>query len=326
MDFDELDELAPTDINDQKPKGTILEPLARNLRIPDDNRLPDMVTKRLPPNNGTPVKERTIKLRLLCTMGAADSVVQEWCYMAHDAPEDIEVITHEPPGHGTRVNENICVTLEDMGNDAYEAFKEAMNDGPFALYAHSIGCLTAVYVAERAKRELKVEPVIVFMCERGAAHIEAFSEYGMELMRTDPLAFIKIRQPDTGKACEDPKIGPQALRMWGNDLKLENDTRPIGFHTFSCPLICLRCSVIPFKVCPKEVLEAAKDQIAIHNQKKDYLGHFGPSEFKEWESWTNHERSAVIHLIEDSNHMTIKSNPTARKILWDELKAVIATF
>lgn len=323
MDFDELDEVAPVAVNNQVPKGDVLPPIKRTRRCPSDDMLPDRLRKRCPPHI-----ERQPQLRVLITMGAADSIAQEWMYLAHEAPLDIEVIVHEPPGHGTRDDEEVSTTLEQMGDDAFEAFREAMDTGSFVLLGHSIGCLTAVYVAERAKRELNVEPLLAVMVERGAAHIPAFSEFGYDLLKDDPYRFMQIRDPSTAKGC-NPELGDfgkQALRMWGSDLLLENDIRPVGWHTFSCPLHCYRCRVFHFKDCKEEDLKSWEDNIKIHNQEKDYVGHFGPKEFEEWNKWTDHPDGATTTLIENSNHMTIKAVEDFKKPLWATLKDIIAKF
>lgn len=327
MDFDDLDDQAPIQVNNQVVKGSVLKPVFRSFITPVDSMLDERIRKKLPPLNGEPLVTREPKLRVLITMGAGDHIIQEWVNWAHEAPPDIEVITHEPPGHGTRGGEAVPTTLKAMGDDAFEGFKEAMDTGPFVLLGHSIGCLTVVYVAERAKRELNVEPLFVFMLERGAAHSPAFSEYGYEMLKSDPLKFLKIRDPSTAKACEAPgEVGRKALDMWGHDLLLENDIREVGFHKFSCPIVCFRCEVNFFKDCPAELLEQASENIKIHNLEKNYLGHFGPKEFEMWNEWTDHPAGAKTHVVTGSTHFSIKKYPSVKQEVWAELRKIIDTF
>eukprot|EP00971_Amphidinium_carterae_P009482 187008-Amphidinium_carterae.1 len=106
MDFDELDEADDVILNNQPKTGTILPPLQRSTRVPGLKDLPWLIQKRLPPIQGQQ-KQRAPKLRLLCMMGAADNVCQEWCYMEQDAPEFVEMATQEPPGHGMRKDEPV---------------------------------------------------------------------------------------------------------------------------------------------------------------------------------------------------------------------------
>jgi len=327
MDFDELDEADDVVLNRQPKTGTILDPILRSSRVPGVGDLPWLVQKRLPPVLGE-AKVRQAKLRLLCMMGAADNVCQEWCFMEEDAPEFIEMATHEPPGHGLRKDEPICKTLEDFGNDAFEGFKDAMDTGPFVLLGHSIGCLVATYVAERAKRELNVQPLLAIMIERGAPHIPAFSEYGYDLLKSDPVKLMQIRDPSTAKSFNTP-LGEQALRMWSNDLLLENDTRPIGWYQFPCPILVLRCPAQKLAELDtekrEELLEACKDHFAIHSER-DFMGHFGKEWCEAWSEWTSHPKGAEVMCIQDSNHMSIKSHTAGRAKIWSELKAIVDSF
>lgn len=247
--------------------------------------------------------------------------------MEQDAPLEVDMATHEPPGHGTRKKEPVSTTLEAFGGDAFDAFREAMDTGSFVLLGHSIGCLAATYIAERAKRELNVEPLLAIMIERGAPHLPAFSEYGLNMLKTDPLRFLKIRDPSTAKAIEmGPKeegeefssFGEQVLRMWGNDLQIENDTRPIGWYKFPCPILVFRCPAYYKKDMPKEVLDAQKDNMEIHSER-DFVGHFGKEWCEAWSEWTDHPRGAPTWCIDGSNHMSIKSNAEVRRIIWSEL-------
>lgn len=245
--------------------------------------------------------------------------------MEHEAPPDIEMATHEPPGHGIRKDEPICNTLQALGDDAYEAFREAMDTGPFVLLGHSIGCLIATFVAERARRELNVQPLLAIMIERGAPHLPALSEYGLNMLKTDPVQFMKIRDPSTAKGIENPIFGDQVLRMWSNDLQIENDTRPVGWYKFPCPILVFRCPSHYKKDLPNEVLESNKANFEIHS-KRGFLGHFGKEWCEAWREWTEHTRGAPTWCIEDSNHMTIKSNQDVRKRIWSELQAVVESF
>eukprot|EP00930_Biecheleria_cincta_P041339 TRINITY_DN28329_c0_g1_i1.p1 TRINITY_DN28329_c0_g1~~TRINITY_DN28329_c0_g1_i1.p1 ORF type:complete len:340 (+),score=60.64 TRINITY_DN28329_c0_g1_i1:22-1020(+) len=332
MDFDDLDAADGFILNNQPPKGTVLPLVVRDRRIPTGTWLPESVQKKLPPVTGELV-ERNPKLRLLCLMGAADGVVQEWCYMEHEAPPEIEMVVHEPPGHGTRKDEPVCKTLQELGDDAFEALRDAMDTGAFALLGHSIGCLTATYIAERAKRELNVEPLLTIMVERGAAHIPAFSDYGYDLLKSDPVRFMQIRDPSTSKAItlnqkengELSDFGQGVLRMWSNDLLIENDTRPVGWYRFPCPILVFRCKTMKLQDLAKEILEANAENIRIH-KKCDYIGHFDGEHCAAWSEWTEHTRGSPQWLLENYNHMSIKASKEMRSTIWSELRAIINAF
>lgn len=128
MDFDDLDdeiskrvlegEEVACEIENQQPvKGTELPLLSRSSRLPDFSRLPTAKKKALPPYNGQPVRERQVKLRLLCIHGAADSYAADWCTLEDEAPLDVELAVHEFPGHGHRDDEAFCESLDDLAEE-----------------------------------------------------------------------------------------------------------------------------------------------------------------------------------------------------------------
>eukprot|EP00913_Durusdinium_trenchii_P011601 g10895.t1 len=211
MDFDDLDdeiekrvqdgeEVACHVVENQQPvKGTVLPLMTRSTKLPDFSRLPAAKKKALPPYNGEAVPERSPKLRLLCIHGAADSYAAEWCVLENEAPPNIEVAVHEFPGHGHRDDEDFCTTLDQLVDDCFDAFRDAMNTGAFAFLGHSIGALMAIKVAKRAKAELGVEPVFVVMLERGAAEFPLFTEKGAHRPSQEPVSFFEVWNPTVYK-------------------------------------------------------------------------------------------------------------------------------
>jgi len=141
MDFDDLDDEiekrveAGEDVachvveNQQPVKGTVLPLMTRSLKLPDFSRLPAAKKKALPPYNGESPPSRSPVLRLLCIHGAADSYAADWCVLENEAPFNVEVATHEFPGHGHRDTEDFCTTLDELVDDCFDAFKDAMNTG-----------------------------------------------------------------------------------------------------------------------------------------------------------------------------------------------------
>lgn len=345
MDFDDLEEeaerrlaqgeevLGHVVLNRQPPKGTVLPPMPRSFRVPSDTMLPSRVQATLPPRSGEKLKERLPKLRLLCMYGAGDSINQEWCYMQHDAPEFVEMATHELPGHGTRSKEAPKTTLQEVVDDAFEGFKEAMETGVFAVIGHSIGCLIATGLCERAKRELNVEPLYAIMIERGAAHFPVHSEFGLNLLRTRPLDFLKIYSPPTAKAIETFKAADKektgegwkhVLDMWGNDLQIENDTREVGWYKFPCPVLAFNSPVTRFRECSQEQLKEAEPFRKIRTER-DYLGHFAPEHFEAWSEWTEHPDGAAVVPV-DADHFGIKRHERCRRRIWADLEKLFENF
>jgi len=199
MDFDDLDEVAPVAENKQPPTGTVLDWVVRNEKIPgltnSTHRFSEKVLRELDPATRTAVVDRsdrkrapTAKLRLLCIHGVADSYEQSWFQLEAESPSEIEVVIHEFPGHGRRDGEPVMSSIQELTEDAFDAFRDAMETGSFAFLGHSIGCLVALELAKRAQEELNVKPVAVIMVERGAPQFPLWTEKGLKALSNEEFS------------------------------------------------------------------------------------------------------------------------------------------
>lgn len=347
MDFDDLDEEMEKRVaegeevagyvreNNQPRQGEELPLITRTHLLPGFDKLPDKFRKDVPPLNGEPVKERKPILRLLVAHGVSDSLAQGWHLFAEQAPLEIEVAMHEFPGHGHREDEEILGDMEKLADDCYDAFKEAMDTGSFALLGHSIGCLIVTRVAARAKKELGVEPVVVFMIERGAPPYGKWSDEGFRVLHEDKVDFMKVMQPmaenlySTGSA-----VGIRTMDMWQRGWFMENATLEVGFHEFQCPLVAIYAEFMVNVYTPAdEVTEFLKDERtskmvkwnALHKKGKDgrlFHGHFPLWTFEEWSKWTSHDKITVLNC-RGTDHMTIKFDDSFKRMVFDYCKDVI---
>lgn len=221
MDFDDLDEVAPVEENKQPATGTILNWVPRTQKLPgltnSLGKFSDKVLRELDPPVRANLQERgernrptTAKLRLLCIHGVADSYEQSWFIWEAESPPEIEVVVHEFPGHGRRDGETVADNIKELTEDAFGAFKEAMETGSFAILGHSIGCLVAINLAKRAQEELNVKPVAVFMVERGAAQFPLFTEKGIECLRD-----FRFSVTLDAKAAEDTSLEVKEVDLDG---------------------------------------------------------------------------------------------------------------
>mmetsp|Transcript_75946 Transcript_75946/g.176161 ORF Transcript_75946/g.176161 Transcript_75946/m.176161 type:complete len:353 (+) Transcript_75946:36-1094(+) len=345
MDFDDLDDEIENRIqagetvtgyvvqNHQPRPGDILPLMKRTNRLPGFHCLPDAQRRKIPPLNGEKVVERKPVLRLLCVHGVADSLSQDWYLFEDEAPPDIEVAMHEFPGHGHREKEPICGGLDELADDAFEAFREAMDTGTFALLGHSIGCLIVTKLAKRAREELGVEPVVVFMVERGACQFPLFTEKGYKKLHEDPLPFMAIYQPAVVSFYNSAgAIGQRTLDMWQKGWFCENETLQPGYHTFNCPLKAMfaeymvRCEerYEDLDVYKRTIIE---DGSKFFNKKIDdemaFTGHFPYHSFEEWVNWTEFKDSFKVVECKGCDHMSIKSHKTFKSTIFDTLRDVI---
>eukprot|EP00440_Ansanella_granifera_P023959 gb/GFBE01026021.1/.p1 GENE.gb/GFBE01026021.1/~~gb/GFBE01026021.1/.p1 ORF type:complete len:351 (+),score=75.29 gb/GFBE01026021.1/:1-1053(+) len=350
MDFDDLDEEINKRTadgeevacyvveNNQPVKGTVLPPMTRSNRLPDFGRLPPKFRQRFPPYNGKTATPRSPVLRLLCIHGAADSYSQDWADLEEEAPGDIEVATYEFPGHGHREKEPFFSKLDELVDDCFEAFRNAMDTGAFALMGHSIGALIAIKVAKRARAELGVEPVFVIMMERGAAQHPLFTDVGAERLRTDPVPFFEYWNPMVYKLYKSAgEIGERTMEMWSKDQLMDNDIIEVGYHTFRCPMLALSADASLHTWCKLDEMDEAtralqlkKMEVGAYQKTNDngktFCGHFPEWTYPGWQEWTEHPQGCRIAECRPTDHMGIKSNAMARKEIWKALRTAIDAF
>lgn len=331
MDFDDLEAEAESRIaageevqgfareNNQPPRGTILELMKRGGRVPKDKSLPEKSRKMLPPWS-EPLKEREPKLRLLAFYGAGDQLAAGWAAWAHECPPDIEMATYEWPGHGVREEEDLRKTLDSLRDDAFEGFKDVMDTGHFAVLGHSIGCLLATAVCEKAERELNVKPNFAIMLERAPPDIGVLSPKGVELLTNDPKGFCDLYA--------GPFIysigGQHAVDMWAHDMFLENDNRDRGFYTYPCPVLTV-CALKNYfeETIPEE--QKTKEYNEVMDIKKAILMrgttfNFSREQFESWKEWTS-EACEVLYV--DTDHYGVKQHAKVREKIYSGLKKVM---
>lgn len=84
--------------------------------------------------------------------------------------DDIEVITVEYPGRGSRIREPLCVTMNQLISDVKNQIDFARNDSiPFVLFGYSMGCEITFDLAQYA---LKEKPSYIFLGAREAIHYD----------------------------------------------------------------------------------------------------------------------------------------------------------
>eukprot|EP00933_Yihiella_yeosuensis_P070644 TRINITY_DN78787_c0_g1_i1.p1 TRINITY_DN78787_c0_g1~~TRINITY_DN78787_c0_g1_i1.p1 ORF type:complete len:351 (+),score=56.96 TRINITY_DN78787_c0_g1_i1:104-1156(+) len=350
MDFDDLDEeidrrLADGEAvacqgreNNQPIKGTLLPLVQRTNRLPSTSQLPHRARQQLPPFNGEKEKLRKPVLRLLCIHGAADSYGQDWHLFAEDAPEEIEVAIHEFPGHGHRAEEPFLTTLQELSDDAFEAFRESMDTGAFALLGHSIGCLMTLCVAKRAREQLGVEPVLVVMMERGAAQHPLLTESGADLLRRTPEIFFESWNPTVHMLHKKSgELGRRTLEMWAKDQIIEQETLQVGWHRFCCPMLILPADASLDTWVRTEELDEEKQKLVMknieigayrqtHADGRTFCGHFPLWTFDGWTDWTEHPSGCQITVCQDTDHMNIKNCKAAKDEIWKALQSAIDRF
>merc|ERR1712032_79136 len=177
-------------------------------------------------------KKRLPRLYVILIPGVSDTYTQGSYLLEDLAPENVELVVYEWPGLGFRRKEEFYTTLDDMADDCFGAIRKVMTNGPFVLVGHSLGTRIMTRVAERAKRELCVEPQAVVALDCGAPHLGVFSEYGMMMLRTESKEWNRV----WNYGIEDLGASKSALDGLYSGFCFSNDIMPVGFHRFTCPV------------------------------------------------------------------------------------------
>jgi len=110
------------------------------------------------------------------------------------------------------------------------------------------------------------------------------------------------------------------LKMWIDDIKLQNDTKPKGFHTFHCPVhvfVALKDWMFDapevVKQMNSEQREWHQKRCAILTSKEGSQALWDHEAYEEWAAWTS--ESCDIHDV-DADHNMLKAHKGFLDPLW----------
>jgi len=140
-----------------------------------------------------------------------------------------------------------------------------------------------------------------------------------KLMDNDPETWIRIFNPMVNSFPAD-KEGRRMLKMWIDDIKLQNDTKPKGFHTFHCPVhvfVALKNWMFDspevVKQMNSEQREWHQKRCAILTSKEGSQALWDHEAYEEWAAGTS--ESCDIHDV-DADHNMLKAHKGFLDPLW----------
>lgn len=302
----------------QLPLGTVLPRIQRGPRCPGRTCVPRLMRRQFGEE-----ESREPRLYVLAFCAEADCVLSGWLRLEVDAPAHVEVATYEWPGHGVREAEPLLTTLDELGADAFEAFREPMQTGHFICCGCSVGVLVMVHVCERAQRELGVVPRSCFALDRGPPHLPVFTEEGARLLRAQPEEWLRLWSPGIHRLHREGKIGGAAFRRWVADMQVENDTRPVGWYHFPCRMNAVvalgTTREFPPPAARSEGVgeEWADRRARCTRSGKGYS--FEPEEYDLWRCWADDVRIYELPC----EHESTQRDPGFQSLLWSEAKRVL---
>lgn len=283
------------------------EPVQRSLRIPGYDHLPDVVRATLPPR-----KPRAPRIRAVCLSGTADPYTDDWYIVEEDAPEFLEVVAYEWPGVGLRRSEPLARTLPELADDAWEALQAVLGEGvPFIFVAFSMGCRILCLLAERAMRELQVEPLAVICLDFGPPQMPIFSDYGMEKFQNNPEEAVQVKWPHL--ALKGPSMRNTLNIMAQTYVIAANETLPVGFHHFSCPLVAV---IARRGYLIDEMFGADTPPDLLDEREKFFdgtkLNQWKPADFEGWADWS--AQTTIVDV--DCDHSKMQRHPEVEELIW----------
>mmetsp|Transcript_51945 Transcript_51945/g.150916 ORF Transcript_51945/g.150916 Transcript_51945/m.150916 type:complete len:387 (-) Transcript_51945:29-1189(-) len=278
------------------PRGSILPDIPRGPRCPGLSAVPEgsrKVYQKMGPAKREP------RLYIIIFPGAEDEVQQGWLQVESKAPEHFEIATYEWPGHGVRKAEPFCTSMQALGDDAFEAFREPMKTNQFILCGHSIGSLVLTHVCRRAWLELGVRPHAAVVLDRGPPHLTVLSEDGHNMAINDGDKFMSIFSPHL-------KQGSDGYKMRKADQPLDDDTQPVGWFRFPCPVHVIAAAWTLSPEWPPPGADAKWVEVMEKIHRNLCTGPFQPEEYLLWKEWAD---DFTFERYEGINHIELKQHP-----------------
>jgi len=166
------------------------------------------------------------KINLFCLpyAGGSAAIFAKWKKFLGP---DIELIPVELSGHGERIGERLYIDLEDAVDDVFRIVKRRMNEGPYALFGHSLGGTIAYSLAQKIRETGSRRPVHIFFSGKSVPHVREDSRHQFHLLNNDNFKKEVIGLGGTPpELFEYPELMEIYIPMLRNDFRLaDSDLR-----------------------------------------------------------------------------------------------------
>lgn len=317
-------------------KGGQLPVMPRTVGLPTHAALPEKAQKSFPDRTN-----RRPMIRLYCLTGAADNYML-WLEFATAAPEWCEVAVYEPRAHGFRKEEAWDTSLEERAEDAFRVMRPALEThsrggisegAPFGLLAHGVGSQLLPLLAQRMRRALSIEPLVVFANDGPPPNCRTLSDEGYEFLCRDVYRFYQLFQPETARHVDkmgrDTVGAQQLLRKWSRGLRLfeEHAQRCLArkdaiYHKFRCDLHVLIAQHTQdldgaaAALLPPEAATAWQARKPLTASPPESGVMWTEEMMRRWVAWT--EEDCLVHQV-PTDHMSIKNSKLLQEIVFREL-------
>jgi surfactin synthase thioesterase subunit len=147
------------------------------------------------------------RLRLYCFPygGAGAAAFRGW---SRSLPDWIEVVPVQVPGREARFRDEPCSHVGPLVQDLMTTFNPA---GPFALFGHSFGALTAFELARELRRRGREAPEALLVSGLPAPHLPRLRPRISHLPQAELVAALRGQFDLTEELLEHPELLEMAL-------------------------------------------------------------------------------------------------------------------
>ena len=93
-------------------------------------------------------------------------------FLRRFVPKEIELITLDYPGRGTRIQESLLYDIHEIVEDAFSNVCQLIQHGDYIVYGHSMGALVATLLCKKIEDEGLNSPLKLIVSGRSAPSVE----------------------------------------------------------------------------------------------------------------------------------------------------------
>lgn len=148
-----------------------------------------------------------IKLFAIPYSGSSATIYLKWKPMLHP---DIELVPVEFPGRGKRFGANLCDSMPELIEDLYESIQGQLDEGPYAIYGHSLGGLAAYELGVQIMKNHRSLPIHMFLSACNPPH-KRYGQHQLHLLPDNRFLeeIIKL-----GGTAEEVQANPELMRVF----------------------------------------------------------------------------------------------------------------
>ena len=175
------------------------------------------------------------RVRLLCFpyAGGAASLYRGW---ADGMPSEIEVLPVQPPGRESRLREPSLRDMDSLADALERGLAAELDRGPYALFGHSLGALSAYELARRRRDAGRPEPVHLLVSAHSAPQLPWEDEPLHDMPSDRFRERLRELQGTPAEVLDHPELMELVEPMLRADFQLNETYRHRPGPPLTCPI------------------------------------------------------------------------------------------